>query len=173
MKITPPLVQDLTEYYKTYVKYLQEDDLLVALKNATDEMENFLSLIPDNKETFRYATNKWMLKEVIGHLCDTERIMTYRALCIARSDQTPLPGFDEDAYVSNANFKNRTMQSIGIEYLIVREASLALFNALDLTDFDKKGYANNIPYTVKQLLFFCIVHQRHHFNVISQRYLAQ
>ncbi len=170
MIIKPPSPQQLSEYYRGYLKYLPEEDMLLTLKTATDEMESMLEQIPVNKETFSYAPGKWMLKEVIGHLCDTERILTYRALCFARNDKTELPGFDENEYVANGNFKTRAMHSIGIEYLIVREASLALFNSLDAADFDKTGTANQTKYSVRHMLYFCIVHQRHHFNIIRERY---
>lgn len=170
MIIKPPSLQQLSEYYRGYLKYLPEEDMLLTLKTATDEMENMLEQIPVSKETFSYASGKWMLKEVVGHLCDTERILTYRALCFARNDKTSLPGFDENEYVTNGNFKTRSMHSIGIEYLIVREASMALFNSLDEADFDKTGTANQTNYSVRHMLYFCIVHQRHHFNIIRERY---
>lgn len=171
MQILPPLPENLSTYYRSYLHYMKEVDMLLALQNASDEIEFFLRSIPSEKENFRYASGKWMLKEVVGHLCDTERILTYRALRFARNDKTPLSGFEEDSYVSNSNLKSRTLQSIGIEFLIIRESSIAFFNSLDESDFDRSGEANKNNVTVRDLLFFIITHQRHHFAIIKERYL--
>lgn len=171
LQISPPAAETLSTYYQTYVKNITEDDLIDALTNATAEIEGFLKLIPKEKEEYRYAEGKWMLKEVIGHICDTERIMSYRALRIARNDKTPLAGFEENDYVKSSNFYKRNLNSIGVEYLLVRESSIALFTSLEEEDFDKYGTANDNPVSVRALLFMIIAHQRHHFNVIRERYL--
>jgi uncharacterized damage-inducible protein DinB len=173
MTVALPLIQNLSPYYQSYLPYIKEDDLLVALNNASDEMDAFLQSIPAEKETFRYAENKWMVKEVVGHLADTERILTYRALRFARNDQTPVEGFEENDYVKYANFNKRPLRSIGVEFMLVREATLSFFNSLEETDFDRTGTANKNPVSVRSILFFIIAHQRHHFKVISERYLAK
>ncbi|MBS1764062.1 MAG: DinB family protein [Bacteroidetes bacterium] len=172
MQVLPPLPENLSTYYRSYVRYMKEVDLLQALQNASDEIEFFLRSVPPEKENFIYAPGKWMLKEVIGHLCDTERILTYRALRFARNDKAPLQGFEENDYVANSNFKSRTLQSMGIEFLIIRESSIAFFNSLDETDFDRTGEANKSLVSVRDLLFFIITHQRHHFAIIKERYLS-
>ena len=171
MLIAPPAEETLSSYYRSYSKYIPEEDLLDALSNATAEIEGFLKLIPKDREEFRYMDGKWMLKEVIGHICDTERIMAYRALRIARNDKTPLAGFEENDYVKSSNFYKRNLNSIGVEYLLVREASIALFTSLEEEDFDKFGTANDNPISVRAILFMTIGHQRHHFNLIKERYL--
>jgi len=172
MQILPPLPENLSTYYRNYLRYMKEVDMLQALQNASDEIEFFLRSVPPEKENFAYVPGKWMLKEVIGHLCDTERILTYRALRFARNDKTPLAGFEENDYVAYSNLKSRTLQSIGIEYLIIRESSIAFFNSLDESDFDRVGEANNNKVTVRDLLYFIITHQRHHFAIIKERYLG-
>ncbi len=171
MLIAPPAAETLTSYYRSYSKYIPEEDLLDALSNATAEIEGFLKLIPKDKEEFRYDDGKWMLKEVIGHLCDTERILSYRALRIARNDKTPLAGFEENDYVKSSNFYKRNLNSIGVELLLVREATIALFTSLEEEDFDKYGTANETSISVRALLYMIVGHQRHHFNVIKERYL--
>jgi hypothetical protein len=171
MLIAPPAAETLSSYYRSYSKYISEDDLLEALSNATAEIEGFLKLIPKDKEEFRYDEGKWMLKEVIGHLVDTERIMSYRALRIARNDKTPLAGFEENDYVKSSNFYKRNLNSIGVEFLLVRESTIALFTSFEEEDFDKYGTANENPVSVRAILYMIIGHQRHHFNVIKERYL--
>ncbi len=169
MKVSLPSAEKLSTYYQSYLPYILENDLLEALNAATEEMDIFLQNVPTDKEDFRYAEGKWMLKEVVGHLSDTERILTYRALRFSRNDTTPVSGFDENQYVENSGFSTRPLRSIGVEYMLVREASMAFFNSL--TDFDRKGTANNNEVTVRALLFFIIAHQRHHFKVIKEKYL--
>jgi hypothetical protein len=171
MKISKPSPSDLSGYYQTYLHYVPEDDLLQALKEQKTVIENFVSGISPDKETFRYADGKWMLKEVIGHLCDTERILSYRALRIARNDQTPLPGFDENHYIPNSNYKDRTLKNISGEFLAVREASILLFQNMNEKMLDRKGIASDSDVTVRGILFFLVAHARHHMNVIRERYL--
>jgi uncharacterized damage-inducible protein DinB len=172
MNIHLPHREQMSAYYQSYQHYLHENDLLMALKNATEELDTVLQNIPAAKEAFRYAPEKWMLKEVIGHLCDTERILCYRALRFARKDKTPLAGFEENDYVKNSNFHARSMQSIGIELMLVREASQAFYHSLDEADYDSMGIANTLNLSPRHMLYFTIVHQRHHFKIIRERYLV-
>src|ERR1051325_11605172 len=98
MIVTKPAIDSLSSYYQSYLKFVSEDDLLAALFKQKVSTQEYLKTIPPDRASFAYAPGKWMLKEVIGHLCDTERILTYRALRFSRNDQTPLSGFDETTY---------------------------------------------------------------------------
>lgn len=171
MKIAKPSPSDLSEYYKSYLHYVPEDDLLQLLKGQKTAIENFVSSVPAGKEAFRYAEGKWELKEVIGHLCDTERILSYRALRIARNDKTPMSGFDENWYTPNSNYKDRSLKNIAEELLAVRQASILLFENMSEEMFDRKGTTNNSQATVRGILFFIVAHARHHMGVIKERYL--
>src|SRR5687768_7672633 len=92
IRIAVPTPETLSDYYQGYLKYLNaDDDLLALIGKQKDETVRFLSSISEDKAAFAYAPGKWKLKEVVGHVCDTERIMCYRALRIARNDRTPLP----------------------------------------------------------------------------------
>src|SRR3954464_12863087 len=124
-----PRADELTPYYQTYLKYIPADADLISLVNEqTDATQKFLSSIPADKESYAYADGKWMLKEVVGHLCDTERILSYRALRFSRADRTPLPGFDENTYTPNSNYKSRTIKNIAEELASVRRATISLFS---------------------------------------------
>ena len=172
MIILKPVPSELSDYYQTYLKYISEDDLLDALIKQKKTTQNFLRSIPDAKASFAYATGKWMLKEVVGHLCDTERILTYRALRFSRNDRTPLSGFDENAYTPNSNYKSRTLSNIAEENKAVGESTIALFTNMSEEMFDRKGLANQSEVSVKALLFFIVAHERHHLKVIQERYLS-
>jgi hypothetical protein len=172
MNVSKPSLSDLSEYYQSYLHYVPEDDLLQALKEQKKVFEDFFGNIPSAKESFRYAEGKWMLKEVVGHLCDTERIFCYRALRISRNDKTPLPGFEENEYTPSSNYKDRALKNILEELLAVRAATILLFENMSEEMFDRKGIANDSNVTVRGILFITVAHARHHMKVISERYLA-
>ena len=172
MIIHKPVPTQLSDYYKTYLKYIPEDDLLKCLVKQKSVIELFFNDVPPARESFQYADGKWMLKEVAGHVCDTERILGYRALRIARNDKLPLEGFDENEYMLQANYGTRSLKNITEELLAVRQSTILLFQNMDEQMPDRKGTANNNEATVSGLLFFIVAHARHHMKVIQERYLV-
>jgi uncharacterized damage-inducible protein DinB len=169
--INAPKPEGLNDYYRTYLKFLKEDDLLEALEEQGATAHKLLSQIPAEMEDFRYADGKWMLKEVVGHLCDTERILSYRALRFSKNDLTELPGFDENSYMENSNFHNRTLDDIMIEWKHIRQSTRDLFESMTDEMLDRKGVANKVTVTPRILLYFIIVHGRHHISLIADRYI--
>ncbi len=159
-------------YYQSYLKEYQGHDLLKDLMEQSNTTQKFLFSVPAEKEKYRYATGKWSLREVAGHVSDTERILSYRALRIARGDKTPLPGFDENEYAFQSNYHSRPLKGIAEEMLTIRNASISLFLNMNEDMFKQTGVSNNNPVSVKALLYCIIAHQVHHLNVISERYLA-
>ena len=121
-----PIPTEYPTYFTSYIDLVKSNDILKELKGQIPEVRQLLADVSKEKENFVYAENKWTIKDIIGHLIDTERIMAYRALCIARKDKTKLPGFDQNAYVSNANFNDRTSKNLAYEFTIVRESNLLL-----------------------------------------------
>jgi uncharacterized damage-inducible protein DinB len=124
-----------------------------------------------DKFDYQYAEGKWTIKEIIQHLIDSERVFSYRALRISRNDKTPLPGFDENDYVSNSNGKERSLQSLLTEMAVVRQATLSLFNSFSQEQLTKIGIASNKEVSVRAIGFIIIGHQKHHQKVFSERYL--
>ena len=118
-----------------------------------------------------YAPDKWSLKEVLGHLNDTERIMSYRALRIARSDQTPIEGFEQDDYVRNAHFASRPLEDLIEDYIAVRRATVSLFRNLDEEAWTRRGTANNNEVTVRALSYIIAGHELHHRRILEEKYL--
>lgn len=171
MKISKPDISQLSDYYKSYLKYVPEEDLLEELANQKEQTSSFLRSMPESKHSFAYAPDKWQIKELVGHLCDTERILVYRALRFSRNDSTPLSGFEENDYVSNANFQERKWSSLCEEKLAIGNATLSFFSSLNPETFDLVGSANKTNVSVRALLFFIIAHERHHIQVIKDRYL--
>jgi uncharacterized damage-inducible protein DinB len=166
-----PEPSEFAPYYKNYIDLVKVDNPIKALEDQIIAMQAFLSEIPEERESYRYAEGKWSIKEIIGHLIDTERIFGYRALCIARKDKSSFPGYDENAYVAAANFDARSFYDLVHEFSIVRESHLALFKSFSLEAFSEMGIANQQPVSVRAILFIMAGHEIHHLKVIRERYL--
>lgn len=119
---------------------------------------------------YRYAPEKWSAKEVLGHVCDTERIFAYRALRISRGDQTPIEGFEQDDYVKNGPFARMPLEEIVEDYIAVRRATLTLFRNLDEAAWVRKGIANKNEVTVRALAYTIAGHELHHRGILEQKY---
>jgi len=169
MKI--PANSEYPAYYESYISLVKDENVIKLLGNRILTMQSLVSDIPEEKEEFSYAPGKWTLKEVIGHIIDTERIMSYRALCIARGETKELPGFDENQYVANAFFNKLSLYDLAHEFGVVRESSLTLFKNFDDTILGKKGIANGKEMSVRALIYMIAGHEIHHFNVINAKYL--
>ena len=160
-------------YYLTYVSEVPEGDLLATLAAQRDSTAAFLAGIPEAKAGYRYAPEKWSIKEVIGHVADAERVFAYRALRIARADETPLPGFDENAWMPAAEFDRRTLADIAADFRSVRESTLALFRGFPAEAWTRLGTASGHPVSVRALAYILTGHERHHLRVLQERYLPR
>src|SRR5690606_27112498 len=123
------------------------------------------------KLDYRYAQDKWTIKEILLHLIDTERVFAYRAMCIARKDLTELPGFDQDAFVVHSHANERSVESLLSEYRNVRMATVSLFDSFDLRGLEQIGVANGSDLSVRAIVFIIIGHENHHLQIIKERYL--
>lgn len=171
MKVRMPVASELDDYYQSYLKYLQTDDLLETLAAQKKTTGEFWSAVPAAKETCRYAPGKWSVRELAGHLCDTERILACRALRFARRDEQPLPGFDENQYTVHSNYHEIPLKDIAWQQEAIRESNICLFRSFAAEMFDRNGLANNTRVSVRAILFFIIAHQVHHLGVVKERYL--
>lgn len=158
-------------YYLPYIKALGNVNLWEELENSMVAFEKFLTQIPIEKHEFRYAEGKWTIKDIVQHLIDAERIFAYRALRFARKDETPLAGFDENAYVDATNTSKRTLADLLGEYKAVRLSTLYLFKSFTDEELMHTGIALNNSFTVRAIGFIAIGHQKHHQRIIAERYL--
>lgn len=158
-------------FYGTYVSLADGLSLNEALVKGKEEFVNFLKAIPAEKYGYRYAENKWSVAELALHIIDAERVFQYRALRFARNDATPLPGFDQDSYVSVSNAAKRSKDSIISEYETVRDATISLFRSFDDEVLLRKGKASGSYMSVRALGFVICGHQLHHQRIIEERYL--
>jgi uncharacterized damage-inducible protein DinB len=171
MKSNQLPVNEYADFYKSYIQVLEDVELIEELEICLHEFIKFVQNIPMDKFDYQYAEGKWTIKEIIQHLIDSERVFSYRALRISRNDKTPLPGFDENDYVTNSNGKERSLQSLLTEMAVVRQATLSLFNSFSQEQLTKIGIASNKEVSVRAIGFIIIGHQKHHQKVFSERYL--
>lgn len=166
-----PNPTEYASYYDGYIKLVPQENVLDVLNEQVAVVKSVLAKVELNKENYRYAPKKWTIKEVVGHMVDTERIMAYRALCIARGEKNALPGYDDNEYVANANFNASSLTILTHHLELVRAANLALFKTFDEEAFNKIGVANKADISVRALLFIIAGHTQHHLNVIKEKYL--
>ena len=171
--IAPPAAGTYSEYQKRYVDLLQGKNPLAVLESQILDFKVLLSEVPFEKEGYAYADGKWTIKQVVGHMIDSERILAYRALCIARGEKANLPAFEEDDYVANASFNDRTLNELAREFGVVRESTLLLYRHMNETELDRVGMANNTQVTARALAFFIAGHHIHHEKVLRERYVPE
>lgn len=165
-----PEATEYPVYYETYISKVPGTDPLGILESQRVQMLQLFAGRTERDGSFRYAPGKWTVKETLGHITDTERIFTYRALCIGRGDQTPLPGFEQDDFVRYGGFAARTLADLAEEFGAVRSASIALFRSFDEAAWSKRGVANQKEVTVRALGFITAGHQIHHRMILEERY---
>jgi len=167
---TRPGPGEYAPYYETYVSKVKGNDIVSILEAQRLQTAQLFAAHSERDGNFRYAPDKWTVKEVLGHVSDTERIFAYRALRIARGDQTPLPGFEQDDYVRSGNFVERTLADLAEEFGMVRAATIALFKSLPKDAWARRGTASKNEVTVRALAFIAAGHELHHRIILEERY---
>jgi hypothetical protein len=164
---------DATEYapfYANYVARVPEGDVVSVLRDSGREITAALAAIPESRGGFRYAEGKWSVRELVGHVIDAERIFNYRALCLARGDATPLPGFEENDYVRTAGSDARTIADLVDELRVVRESTVRMFASFPDEAWTRKGVVNGREMSVRALAYITAGHARHHLQMLRERY---
>ena len=164
-----PDPNEYAPYYAKYVSLVPEGDILITLEKQSPETAALLAPREADGD-FRYAPGKWSVKESLGHVIDTERVFSYRALRIARNDRTPLAGFEQDDYVKYGPFAQCSLAALLEEFTSVRKATIALFRALDEAAWGRRGMASNNEVTVRALAYMIAGHELHHRRLFQQKY---
>ena len=162
---------EFASFYKNYINLAPNLEIVEALKNSKIEVLEVFKNLTEEKWIFRYAENKWTPKEMFLHIIDTERIMAYRALRIARNDLTPLPGFEENDYVPVSDANERSVESLIKEYKLQRKSTISLFKNLPQKSLENTGTASNNAISVRALAYIVAGHEKHHTNILKERYL--
>ncbi len=170
--IARPEPGEFAPYYERYISLVSGTDILGTLDAQRRQTLLLLSGRDDRDGEYRYAPGKWSAKEALGHVCDTERVFAYRALRIARGDQTPMAGFEQDDYVKNGPFAKAPMEEIIEDYIAVRRASITLFRNLDEAAWVRRGVANNNEVSVRALAYIIAGHELHHRRILEEKYFV-
>lgn len=166
-----PEPNEYASYYEKYISLVAEGDILASLRGQLEETLRVLGGISETQANFRYAPDKWSIKQLVGHVIDGERIFAYRALRFGRNDQTALPGFDQDQYVNNASFDDCTLSGLASEFAHVRRATISLLEHMDDAAWKRLGSANDSEASVRALAYIIAGHELHHVEILRSRYL--
>jgi hypothetical protein len=173
LTIPRPEPGEYAPYYDRYIALVPGTEILATLEAQRRQMLLLLSGRDEAEGDFRYAPDKWTVKELLGHVCDTERIFAYRALRISRADRTPMEGFEQDDYVRNGPFSRCPLVEIIEDYIAVRRATLTLFRNLDEQAWMLRGIANKNEVTVRALAYIIAGHELHHRRILEEKYFAE
>ena len=165
-----PEAGEYNPYYARYVGLVPDGDILDTLHQQGGETVELLRGIGEEKSTHAYAPGKWTIREVVGHVLDTERVFAYRALAFARGDRNALPGFDEKVWASGSNANDRSLDDHLDDFIVVRAATLALFRGFGAPELARTGVASDNPVSVRALAWMIAGHELHHVTVLRERY---
>jgi hypothetical protein len=166
-----PNEKEYAPYYGTYINLVPDGDIIELLKSTHAETQAILQKIPPSLGNHRYAPDKWSIKELLQHMIDTERIMNYRALRFARMDNTELPGFEQDDYVSVLDTEKYPLSVFVEDWEILRENTLRMFKRFSEEEMSRSGKASGKIFSVRALAYINVGHELHHRKVLVDRYL--
>lgn len=170
--MTKPQETEYATYYGKYISLVPDGDIVGTLTKQLGQTLALWRAIPADKAEHRYAPGKWSTKEMLGHVIDTERIMAYRALRIARGDKTALPGFEQDDFVAGTDWSGRTVAGLADEFEAVRKSNLQLFRSLNEAAWKQIGTASDNPISARALAYIIAGHELYHQEILRDRYLA-
>ncbi len=165
-----PEANEHAPYHARYIAAVAGDDVIAVLREQAVEFAVVLGRLDEAAAGHRYAPGKWSVRQIVGHLSDAERIFTMRALCLARGECAPLPGFDEDAYVAAAGHDALPLAALLREFGQVRQATLTLFRHLPAAAWLNRGTVNNAELTPRAIAYIIAGHAAHHLGVLRERY---
>ncbi len=167
-----PKPSEYNAYYDRYISLIPGSDIVATLASQLPKTVNLLSAHRERDGELRYAPEKWSVKEVVGHMSDTERIMAYRAMRFARNDRTPIEGYEQDDYIRGGPYAELSLADLVEEFRSVRAATLALFRNLRAGDWTRRGIANKNEISVRALAYVIGGHELHHRHLLEEKYFG-
>jgi uncharacterized damage-inducible protein DinB len=168
--INRPQPDEYPAYAARYVDLVGNEPILKILEQLQQSTYNLIADLSDDNANYAYAEGKWNIKQVVGHMADTERVFAYRALAFSR-EPVELPGFDQDVYMEKATFNTRSLEDLANEFKTVRESTLYLFRSITENQSTQKGIASGNPVSVRALAYMIAGHEMHHIKILKERYL--
>ncbi|HEX2571190.1 MAG TPA: DinB family protein [Polyangia bacterium] len=166
-----PDASEYAPHFEKYVSLVPAGDILATLATQLEETLALVRGLSESQGDHRYAPGKWSVKEVLGHVIDTERTFAYRALRFGRNDLVPLPGFDQNEYVSHASFDRWPLQELAAEFGHVRHSHILFFRHLEDAAWQRRGVASGHEVSVRALAYITAGHAAHHVRILRERYL--
>lgn len=166
-----PEKDEYLEYFDRYISLVPDGDVLDLFATQRDELVSVLRGLAPAMGDHRYAPGKWTIKEMVGHIIDTDRVFGYRAFAFARGDATPLPAYDQDDYVAATDYSKRTLDDLAEEFSLLRSSTLAMFRALDEREWGRRGTASDATMSARAVPYILAGHVIHHLGVLRERYL--
>jgi hypothetical protein len=170
LSLTRPLPGECDPYFERYTSLVPDPDLATAFRMQKEEFPEMLRGVDDDRAGSRYAERKWTVREVVGHVVDTERVFGYRALCVARGETLSLPSMDENLYAANGGFEDAPLSLLLREFGALRESHILMFEHMSPAALERRGLANQRPVTARALALIMIGHCRHHMAILRERY---
>ena len=170
-RIPKPEVGEHDAYFSTYIDRVEEGDLIGDLRSQVGELTELCGDLSEAEGEFRYAPDKWSVKEVLGHLIDTERVFVFRGLWFARGESTALPGFDQDVFVRRADFDQRSVESLVSEFIHLRQSTIDLLASFRQAEWRRSGISNEASLSVRAIGYILLGHVVHHLEILRERYL--
>ncbi|MDR3697015.1 DinB family protein [Mucilaginibacter sp.] len=168
--IKRPQPDEYSAFAARYVDLVGNGPIIEILEYLQQMTYNFFLRIDPDKAAYAYAEGKWTIKQVVGHITDTERVFAYRALAFSR-EAVELPGFDQDVYMAKSTFNTRSLEDLANEYNTVRESTLYLLRSFTEEQTTQKGIASGNPVSVRALAYMIAGHEMHHIKLLKERYL--
>ncbi|MFA7227563.1 MAG: DinB family protein [Melioribacteraceae bacterium] len=167
-----PGKSEYAAYYHTYVEAVPEGEIIKIMKKQCDQIKKLLGTVSKKDSLFRYAPGKWCVREVVGHIIDTERVFAYRTLRFARNDKNDLPGFDENEYIHQSNYCDVGLDELIEEFCTLRYSNIIMFKNFSEEFTLRKGTANGNSFTVRAMAYIMCGHVNHHLKVLKEKYLV-
>ncbi|MEA2166150.1 MAG: hypothetical protein QOK37_4277 [Thermoanaerobaculia bacterium] len=167
-----PQANEFATYYQRYIDLAPDDDIVGALDAQARETAKLLAGLSDEQAAYRYAPDKWSVKQIVGHMIDGERIFAFRALAIARGETQALPGFDQDPYVAHSGADDRSISDLAEELATVRKGNVMMMRAFSNDSWQRIGTASDNPVSARAIAYIMLGHERHHIRVLRERYLG-
>ncbi len=168
--ITRPNPDEYPEFYGGYITLVPDTDILTYLEEQIKKLKSLGITWKDKDAGYQYAPGKWSVRQIIGHVCDTERVFAYRAMCFSRNEKASLPGFDQDEYVAESNFDTVPFEDLIDEFILLRESNLRMFHNFNDRVWSYSGIANGKKITIRSILYIMAGHLDHHLHIVQERY---
>jgi uncharacterized damage-inducible protein DinB len=170
LSISRPAADEAADLYHRYIARVSQTNIAEQLAEQLGELDSLVRPLEENDGLRRYAPGKWSIKELLGHLADAERIFSYRLLRISRGDTTPLPGFDENAYVPPGEFDSRPLRELMEDFRAVRQSTIRLVESTPASAWSRRGEASGKQISARALAYILVGHVTHHMGVMRERY---